>query len=358
MALYPEADAPTDVLRAEAQRWTALTLGLARSALFRLESLPLRGARRLGGQRATDSPPPAMQEAAAEALFDLLVRDADRIARGVYPLSVLAPERPAPHALRLARVLIDSVGVARRAVGGDVRHFGRRAKTLLDDLPDYYRRNFHHQTDGYLSETSAELYEHQVQLLFHGAADAMRRLIVEPLKDHLGSRSGKGLRLLELGAGCGSATRAVAAALPHADITCLDLSEPYVARAKRRFKDQARIHVVRGDASHLDFDDDSFDAVYSVFLHHELPAEVRTRVVREAFRVVRKTGGCVAAVDALQVHDNPDFRWALERFPERFHEPYFRDYVRSPLELAMRQAGGQRIEVERGFLAKLVAARA
>ena len=41
--------------------------------------------------------------------------------------------------------------------------------------PDYYQ-NFHHQTDGYLSDHQA-LYDLQVEILFNGSADAMRRRV-------------------------------------------------------------------------------------------------------------------------------------------------------------------------------------
>ena len=43
------------------------------------------------------------------------------------------------------------------------------------DLPKYFLRNFHYQTDGYLSEKSARLYEFQVETLFSGCAATMRR---------------------------------------------------------------------------------------------------------------------------------------------------------------------------------------
>ena len=49
--------------------------------------------------------------------------------------------------------------------------------------PDYYLQNFHHQTDGYLSDHSAGIYDIQVEILFNGSADAMRRRIIKPLKE-------------------------------------------------------------------------------------------------------------------------------------------------------------------------------
>jgi len=45
--------------------------------------------------------------------------------------------------------------------------------------PSYYA-NFHHQTNGYFSDLSANLYDLQVEILFGGSADAMRRRIIAP----------------------------------------------------------------------------------------------------------------------------------------------------------------------------------
>jgi hypothetical protein len=50
----------------------------------------------------------------------------------------------------------------------------------MESYPRYYLRNFHYQTDGYLSDLSANLYDLQVEILFFGLADAMRRRILKP----------------------------------------------------------------------------------------------------------------------------------------------------------------------------------
>ena len=42
-----------------------------------------------------------------------------------------------------------------------------------DGLPDYYRQNFHFQSDGWLSEHSAAIYDTQVEVLFTGAAEKL-----------------------------------------------------------------------------------------------------------------------------------------------------------------------------------------
>ena len=43
--------------------------------------------------------------------------------------------------------------------------------------PAYYLQNFHYQTDGWLSADSARLYDFQVETLFLGSADTMRRQV-------------------------------------------------------------------------------------------------------------------------------------------------------------------------------------
>ncbi len=344
------------MLRAELRRASALAIGAARSGLFWLESLPLRGTQALGGLPPPEAPPDELTRAAGRALRRLLEEDADRVARGVYPWSVLQPAAPQRHAFEFLRVLGDSVSVARRAHRGEARVFDDEAAAELDELPRYYRRNFHYQTNGYLSESSAALYEHQVQILFRGAADAMRRLVVEPLKEALGTETGRGLRLLEIGAGCGSATRFVAAALPDAQIVAVDLSAPYLREGRRRHAGLRRVDWLRGDAGNLDFADDRFDATYSVFVFHEMPGPARRAAIAESLRVTRP-GGAVAMVDALQERDAGDLRWALDRFPLSFHEPFFRDYARHPVEALFEEAGAAPLDTAIGFVSKCVVGR-
>ncbi|MFO0690524.1 MAG: class I SAM-dependent methyltransferase [Myxococcota bacterium] len=362
--------------------WGALGFHGLRSALFFAESLPLvwlqrppaGGAGTAGRGRRRGPAPDAAPRASRpsrEALETVLARlralfeqDARAIARGVIPLSVLAPRDLLGHGGRFLRILGDARTVVSRRARRDSRDFGGRAKDWLDELPAYYRRNFHYQTDGYLSERSAELYEHQVELLFRGGADAMRRLIVPPLREHFAddsrsreARDGQGLRFLELGSGTGSATHAVARAFPRAKITCLDLSFPYTRHARRQLAAYDRVECVQGDAARLEFADGRFDAVYSVFLFHELPLPVRELVLDEARRVL-KPGGFFGMVDSLQKGDDPELDWALDFFPREFHEPYYAHYAAHPMEPLVRRAGFGSLRQGTGYLAKWISARA
>ena len=62
-----------------------------------------------------------------------------------------------------------------------------------DGLPDYYRQNFHFQSDGWLSEHSAAIYDTQVEVLFTGAADVMRRRALKPIAEWMAGRNQRDL---------------------------------------------------------------------------------------------------------------------------------------------------------------------
>jgi hypothetical protein len=59
---------------------------------------------------------------------------------------------------------------------------------LKEKLPAYFLQNFHYQTGGYLTEDSAELYDMQVEVLFSGTANAMRRQCLVPLAEFMTGR--------------------------------------------------------------------------------------------------------------------------------------------------------------------------
>jgi ubiquinone/menaquinone biosynthesis C-methylase UbiE len=288
-------------------------------------------------------------------MLKLLKEDTHNIRLGLYPASVLTPERPAAHLLRVPKLLVDGVSIYRRRLMGKTTEFGKLGKEFLDELPKYYRRNFHFQTDGYLSARSAELYEHQVELLFGGSADAMRRLVIAELRRKYGTSDGKGLRFLEIGAGTGRSTRFVHLAFPKAKIVATDLSDPYLKEAQKKLAQFNRIDFVQADGTALPFQSGSFDAVYSVFLYHELPLSAREAILKESLRVL-KPGGVFSLVDSLQTGDMRELDQILEDFPKQFHEPFYRDYVAHPMEKLVGEAGFSDVRSRLGFVSKVVSA--
>lgn len=331
-----------------------VTLGysLARAAHFAVQQLTLPAIEFLAtGQTRKSSPLELSQLRAAYAeLFSLLKKDSENITQGLYPWEVLKPEKVTQHFMRYPRIILDGYNISKRRNARKQQDFVPEAQEFLKELPDYYQRNFHFQTGGYLTKESANLYEHQVEILFSGAADAMRRLIIPLIKKNYPG-DGEGLHFLEVAAGTGRLTRFMRLAFPKAKITVLDLSYPYLKKAQENLREFERLDFVQGAAEALPFQDEKFDFAYSCFLFHELPLEVRRQVISEAFRVLKK-GGFVGLVDSVQKEDAKNLTWALEQFPVDFHEPFYKNYTMNPMEGIMLNQGFGKLTKDRGFLAK------
>jgi ubiquinone/menaquinone biosynthesis C-methylase UbiE len=289
----------------------------------------------------------------APKLRALFEKDPQNIVDGLYPISVLQPESWLRHSLRYPQIIMDALRAAAQRKSQRAKEFSPEARDFLDELPDYYKRNFHYQSNGYLAEASADLYDHQVEILFAGAADAMRRLLLPPLRTHFLESNGEGFHFLEIGSGTGRLTRQLALTYPKAQITCVDLSPHYLKKAQLNLRNFKRIDYLQGAGENLPFKDGSFDAVVSCFLFHELPQAIRQQVLLEAHRVL-KAQGLFAMVDSIQHDDDPEMNWALEQFPKDFHEPFYRNYTRAPMSDLVRGADFKNVQSNHAFLAKVV----
>lgn len=298
---------------------------------------------------------PEIHKAVLKGLNDLFLQDASQIADGVYPIGVLKPESPRKFFSKTPKLLWDGLFLYHRRFKKEVSQFSSKAKKWLPEVPEYYQRNFHFQTDGYLSAHSAALYDYQVDMLFAGATDAMRRMILLPMKKHTQFSQGQKLRFLELGSGTGRTSLFVHQAFPEAEITLVDLSAPYLKESQQLLKRAQGINFMRADAAHLPLKEDQYDCVYTTFLFHELPTEVRQEVIHEMYRVL-KPKGLVCIVDSIQKGDIKKLDPLLKEFPKNYHEPYFLSYTRTPLEGLLKTADFQEIQPGTRYLAKSLVA--
>lgn len=225
-----------------------------------------------------------------------------------------------------------------------------------DGLPDYYRQNFHFQTDGWLSDQSAALYDTQVEVLFTGAADVMRRRVMKPIAEWMAGRNQRDLRGLDVGCGTGRLLAFLHDAWPGLRLSGIDLSVPYLAEARRLIGRTARVKLIEGAAEKLPFEDASIDFIVSSFLLHELPQTVRDEVLREMARVL-KCDGLVVLVDSIQRGDQPEWDGLIDLFPHYFHEPYYAEYANGNLQAWGEAAGLSCAGTERAFLSKVMAFR-
>ncbi|HUO92099.1 MAG TPA: class I SAM-dependent methyltransferase [Rhizomicrobium sp.] len=267
---------------------------------------------------------------AMQALFR---EDWANVERGLYPMPVDIA-RDIARATASLRFWADIPKVTRRQKAR--KH--SEAADKGEGLPRYYRQNFHFQTDGYLSEHSAKLYDFQVEALFAGTADAMRRRAYVPVAKFLEDRAPESTTLLDIGAGTGGFLSFVKSVQPKLKTIALDLSEPYLERARGRLWRHDNFEIVRGAAESIPLPDASVDAAVSIYLFHELPPKIRAAAAGEIARVL-KAGGIFVLADTIQYGDLPEFDGLIEAFPRLLHEPYYAGYAKSDLKALFEPAG-------------------
>ncbi len=284
----------------------------------------------------------------------LLKRDLDNAERGFYPHSLLFQLPVASYIAQLPRWLLDLPRIYQRFQKGEWADLSEVPS--LERYPKYFRRNFHWQTDGYLSRRSAELYDLSVEILFLGCADVMRRQVIPPISRRAKRRRRTPLRILDVGCGTGRTLGQIAAAVPGQQYYGVDLSPFYVEGAREHLASVPEVTLVADNAEHLPFRDAHFDAVTSVFLFHELPRRSRRQVLSEISRVLRP-GGVLAVVDSAQLAEADDLSFFLERFPAQMHEPFYADYLRDDLAASVSEAGLAHAKSQRAWLSKVVTAQ-
>jgi ubiquinone/menaquinone biosynthesis C-methylase UbiE len=284
-------------------------------------SRPLRRARRHGRREMPD------RRRLLADLGTLLEQDWHNIEAGYYAPPEARLGNPVEALRRAADFFADLEVVEARRHGAPA---ARRLEVAdASRYPRYYLQKFHFQSDGYLSDASAARYDHQVEVLFGGAAAAMRRRALVPLKSAFADRPAG--RLLDIGCGTGRFLREVKGNYPRLHVTGLDLSPPYLAAAEQELAQWSRVRLVQGAAEAMPFADAEFDAVTAVYLFHELPPPVRRAAIGEIRRVL-KPGGLLVVVDSLQPGDVPDYDAMLDFFPAAFHEPYYESYLREDFD--------------------------
>jgi ubiquinone/menaquinone biosynthesis C-methylase UbiE len=232
-------------------------------------------------------------------------------------------------------------------------HHEFRSEPVRGKRPRYYLQNFHFQTDGWMTDDSAARYDTQVEVLFHGTANATRRQALPQLHEIFTGRDQRKLRLLDIGCGTGRFLDFVKQAWPRLPTLGLDMSEPYVRYAKSHLKRWSQLKLAVGNAEALPLPDKSQDAVTSIFLFHELPPKVRHSVIRECARVL-KPGGRLVLVDSLQRGDAPDYDGLLELFPQNYHEPYYRSYINEDFSALATGCGLAHIRDVKAFVSKVM----
>jgi ubiquinone/menaquinone biosynthesis C-methylase UbiE len=295
-------------------------------------------------------PVPGQRQLYAD-MADLFMRDLENIEAGLYPMPA-DHDGALPTLLYRSRLFFDDLPeIHRRRESGahdEVRNDDTRGKR-----PDYYLQNFHFQSGGWLTDDSAARYDTQVEVLFKGTANAMRRQVLPELHEIFAGKDQRKLRLLDIGCGTGRFLDFVKQAWPRLPVLGLDLSEAYLRHARRHLRRWSWARFAVGNAEMMPLPDNSQDAVTNLFTLHELPPEVRRNVISECARVLRP-GGRLVLMDSLQRGDTPDYDGLLERFPQNYHEPYYASYLDEDFAAIAHNFGLTHVRDVKAFVSKVM----
>jgi ubiquinone/menaquinone biosynthesis C-methylase UbiE len=291
-----------------------------------------------------------------QALLDQDWQDAQA---GVYPVDLLF-DTPWDEFFRFyPAVWLDLPKIWQKSQDKRYQEFSADIDT--QNYPQYYLQNFHYQTNGYLSEESANLYDLQVELLFNGMADPMRRRVLPLLKScllQLGDLDLQRVKILDIACGTGRTLRQLRAMLPKASLFGVDLSPDYLRKANQLLsQNKGELpQLIQANAEDLPYQAEYFEAVTSVFLFHELPPQARQQIMEECFRVL-KPGGTLVICDSIQLSDSEELAPMMKGFASEFHEPYYNHYIQDNLGDRLEQAGFRDITCETHFMSKYFTAQ-
>jgi ubiquinone/menaquinone biosynthesis C-methylase UbiE len=304
-----------------------------------------------GGRRRRLRSDARLEQRLNGAMLDLFAHELANIEAGIYPI-------PADHDGSLLTLLERSRLFFRDLPAVEERRRRNATHEVLTPKtrgrrPAYYLQNFHFQSGGWLTEDSAERYDTQVEVLFKGAANAMRRQALPPLAEAFAGRDQRALRLVDLGCGTGRFLDFVRQKWPRLPTLGLDLSEAYVAHARNHLRRWSRINLIVANAEAIPAPDNSCDGITNIFMMHELPPKVRRAVIGEAARILKR-GGRLILVDSLQRGDIKQYDAMLDWFPTSYHEPYYQSYLQECFPAIADHCGLEHRGDTQAFLSKVM----
>jgi demethylmenaquinone methyltransferase/2-methoxy-6-polyprenyl-1,4-benzoquinol methylase len=119
-------------------------------------------------------------------------------------------------------------------------------------------------------------------------------------------------------------------------VTGVDLTESMLEVARRHNKN-GFVKFEVGDATHLRFEENTFDVSCISFALHDMPLNIRAKVLQEMARVT-KPGGVIMIVD-YDLPQNKISRALIYRFITLYEGEYYKQFIGSDLDTLLHKTG-------------------
>jgi ubiquinone/menaquinone biosynthesis C-methylase UbiE len=128
-------------------------------------------------------------------------------------------------------------------------------------------------------------------------SDEWRQVIREVILPWVIGGTDLGDDVLEVGPGYGATTDVLSTLTPR--LRSVEIDDELAAMLRERFADTASVEIINGDATALDFEDDTFTgAACFTMLHHVPTPKLQDRLFAEVARVLRP-GAALVASDSI-----------------------------------------------------------
>ena len=150
--------------------------------------------------------------------------------------------------------------------------------------------------------------------------------------------------ILDVATGTGSMAMALSATAT--EVVGIDLSTAMLHKARSK-RGKRKLTFLQMDASSMTFADETFDIVTISLGLHDMPQAIRSRVVGEVRRVLKKDGRLFILEHDLPAH--PLLSYISSRLMNLFESKYYLDFMQTDLDDYL-QTLGFRVEANTRYL--------
>jgi ubiquinone/menaquinone biosynthesis C-methylase UbiE len=112
-------------------------------------------------------------------------------------------------------------------------------------------------------------------------------------------------KVLEFGSGIGAMAELLARRLYEGKLTCVDISDRYLSKARKNLRDYPNTTFLHGRLTKLDIEDGEYDAINVHFVLHDVVKENRAQLVDEMYRLLRPGGKVYLREPLKESHGMP-----------------------------------------------------